>query len=487
MLFGDTPRFEMAPASGRATLDEGREVDGFANRMKKSPLFALGLIDEEFIRRKGLKEETREFLRRLNNGLTIDGPKASSLLVEMGVITKADFQSHALAPKGIHEETLIILLRPIRRDQRAIKLLAGAKILNAKTLWSKFLNSENFYNTALNQEKFDWEHLVRSGIVRVDQVDSPNDGFDTIESNQLKLDLLGTSHKVRVYPLNRKAHPLVQKLRGQEKTKKMSRQIKRVIGREGKSIMEDFEKVFNFYLKKSRFYREALKRDKIPAARRDRERAQNIKAVNTRQIEKIKADRRSNGDSWRGGEPGGEFFDPAKRHFDIYARYGHGQMDPLQLAFISKAAEWYIMGGRSRLFNSVRIVPYSNALHDPNMIPQVALAMCKGSELLKVSWSDFKDSIVGANRTFLTHSDSNEASDLHSVPIIGMTTRENSRKHSENEDDYVVFNGYFDPKDVSMFSLPRSKDVNGNIAGLIDETLRTMMEVEDKEIARAQA
>ena len=75
------------------------------------------------------------------------------------------------------------------------------------------------------------------------------------------------------------------------------------------------------------------------------------------------------------------------------------------------------------------------------------------------------------------------------LPIIGLATYGNPTKHSENKNEFVVFHADFDPKDRYRYhnGKKNSLDVNGDIAGLINEALETMMKVEDMEIARAEA
>lgn len=456
------------------------QVESFEDEIKKSPLYTLlHLIDDAFLAKK-ISEKTRKFLLGLSPYLS----KSSTLLIEKKVLIASDFQERVLSETSAIDINIFIwLLSSEQARQSLFSMLIEKKVLLASTLWSKFLHHKNFFNLACYVGDFDWKHLVESGILDVEKINSPTDGFDAVEVKALQLDLLGSTDKVWHYPINPKAHSLVQRLRGQENTKKMSKQIEVVLGPSGQgSVMEDFGKVFDFYLKRAPLYQKLLQRDQIVAHKRKEDRTRNIKIVNGHQLSALKNDN-------PGYQPP-KSFDPKKRHFDIYARYGHGSMDPLQLAFISRAAEWYIMGGRSRLFNSVRVVPYISGTYNDEDIPYVALAACQGAELLNVAGRDFTRSMVGANRTFLTHSNSMEATREHSIPIIGLATYNNSEKRSKKKKDFVLFEGNFDPEDFGRFDGGKahsSKDVNGDIAELINETLRTLMEVEDKEIARAEA
>lgn len=454
--------------------------------LRRSALYSTGLIDNEFLS-VPLSAGTSAFLQRFLRAESGLRSKPDSFLVDEMVLTKSDFIYHITEyPQGIDTSLLASLLMPSKKMKDNLAFLIKENVLNAPRVWSKFLlwnkasKNYTFFNRALSEEEFDWKHLMQSGILRMDKIDEPDDGFDAVEVQALQNDLLGYSRKSEVYPLDKKAHPLVQRMRGQENTKKMSAQIERVLGPEGQgTVLEDFTRVFEFYLPKASLFRELRAREKIAERKREDARKRHIKLVNDHQLRE-----------YQKKYPGRATpeFDPTKRHFDIYARYGHGQMDPLQLAFISKTAEWYIMGGRSQLFNSVRIVPYRT--DSDYLKPYVAQAVCEGSEMLDVSGTDFKMSMMGANRTFLTHSASQEATHVGSIPIIGLATHQNPDKRSENPDEFVVFNALFDPKDRwNAFHGKKSGEsagVNGDIAGLINETLRTLIEVEDKEIARAE-
>ncbi len=459
---------------------ENTPQESFEDQMKKSGLYELNLINDAFLAKR-LSKRTKDFLQEISESLR-KGKSLNRFLVEQGVLTAPEFQARALSkPDSVDIPVFAFLLRAEGNMKEAFSMLVEKKVLDKGTLWSKFLHYGNFFNKAVYKDGFDWKHLLNSEILITNKIDTPTDGFDAVEIKALQADLLGQSKKSEVYPLDWKAHSLVQRMRGQENTGKMSQQIETVLGshRTG-PVMEDFGKVFEYYLKKAPLYHLLLKRD--ADKKRKEKRARNVKTVNDRQLKMLKKDY----PSYRPHES----FNPAKRHFDIYARYGHdryGSMDPLQLAFISRAAEWYIMGGRSRLFNSVRVVPYRWAGEET--IPYAALAVCKGSELLPVSGRDFSESIIGANRTFLTHSDSMEATIRHSIPVIGLATYNNPGKRSQDEKNFAVFHANFDPKDQNRYDggrVPPSQDVNGDIVGLINEALRTMAEVEDKEIARAE-
>lgn len=455
--------------------------DDFASKIKASELYTrFNLVDDAFLNAH-LSRKTKSFILYVAQSIKESPENRDTWIIDQAVLTAQAFQEKAKKkPQRIDPKVLVNMLTPTKDFRIGMEHLVKAQFLTSNTIFRKFLKYNNFYNAACHQNNFDFEFLVNSGIIKVEDILEKTDGFDSPEFEALQSDILGESHRSKEYPLNKKAHPLVLKLRGQENTEKMSRQIEEVRGLGG-TVMEDLDRVFQFYLKKTTLYSEIQKRDLIKRSERLKQRSNNIKIVNERQKTLLKKD---NTDLYQG-------YDPKKRHFDIYARYGQnraGSMDPLQLAFIAKSAEWYIMGERSLLFNSVRIIPYKDARDDKRVIPKTAHLACKGSEILMARDSDFRDSHLGANRTYLTHSDSREANTYYSIPIIGLATASNADKHAESNDEYVVFNADFDPKDRyrSRYDSNENSGVNGDIAGLINESLRTMLAVEKKEIELAE-
>jgi hypothetical protein len=460
------------------SMAEGARTHTFEEAMRLSPLYTYyNLIDEDFLSSGRKDERTKSFLKYLSEILSTTDEPLDRQILDLGVLTSQDFiERVTTAPHRIHATSLAVLLAPTKRLKEALPDLITKGYLTSGTLWNKFLRYENFYAEATCQPDFDWQFFINSGIVRVDQIETETDGFDAVETDALKADLLGKSKKSDTYPIDKKAHPLVLKLRGQENTQMMSRQIERVPGL-GRSPLEDLDTVFKFYLLKTRLYAEIARRDLQSHQERLDKRKRNIELVNQQQRKRLKKSFPTK--SW-------DSADASKRHFDIYARYNHGQMDPLQLAFIAKTAEWYIMGGRSLLFNSVRITPYKWQ-HDKTSIPWIAHKACAGSEMNMVAYEEFRDSHLYANRTFLTHSDANESVAMGSIPIIGLATHANTTKRPNDPGEYVLFNADFDPKDFGRGGKKPRGGVNGNIAGLINESLYVMLEVEKKEIARAEA
>lgn len=476
-----TPNLEIQLSKSKSPWLESNKAkkNKLRDRLKNSPFYAWGLVDDAFLQRR-FKEGTVRAIEYFLGGCK--GGIESSVLVTSGILTPEEFQKKLIDGGRKYDFYLLGKLLTSSKYNEILTYLLEKSALNQNTLWSKFLmegsydsrESQSFYNSALYLgDRFDWEHLFNSGIVNIDKIDSKTDGFDAFEIEHLQEDLTGYSAKARTYSHDKTAHSLVQRMRAQENTQKISEQVAAVLGPEGQgTVEEDFNTVFSFYLDKA-------KRDKsIPREARKKKskwkRKKNIALVNEHQAALYKKAKKV--------EP--PKFDRKKRHFDLYARYAHGQMDPFQLAVIAKTAEWYIMGNRSSLFNSVRVVPYSTY---GTSLPLVATKVCKGAKMHKVTGGRFQSSMMGANRTFLTHSNSKEATWMHSIPIIGRTTEQNRRKRSENKEEYVVFDSVFDPKDVGIREGEEKMGVNGDIQGLITETIRTIMEVEKREITRAKA
>jgi hypothetical protein len=492
---------------GNSASERRREIRADASKsgagmdigaeLRKSKLSEWGLIDDEYLRENNGGGTVIAVLATIHHEMLKLPGDSTNFLMHSGVLTPADFRKnvagYSMYSSKIDIAAIAYFFVATRLRQAGFKKLIAAGILTRETLWNKFLfqrlyydDSDSIYNGVLKNLGLDPSYLI--DVVDVTKMNDKNQGLIGVEIDGLRQDLLGRSRKVRVYPLINAAHPLAKRLRAQENVEAMSSQIRAAIGeRCTNNPIEDLDRVFKYYLVKARSYRRALRRGRRSMARKGmNERNIRIQRVNFVQERKLTSER-------KGGQVDTAHFDSTKRHFDIYARYGHGQMDPLQLAFIAKAAEWYIMGGRSKLFNSVRVVPYR--YYNEEDVPHVAVAACKGATLLKVGGGDFINSMLGANRTFLTNSASREANRMHSIPIVGLATlRGAGKSYYFSRNKRVVFNADFDPKDSGRFSNPflqipdylyNRGNANGKIAGLIHETLRSIMEVEDKEIRNA--
>jgi len=108
-------------------------------------------------------------------------------------------------------------------------------------------------------------------------------------------------------------------------------------------------------------------------------------------------------------------------------------------------------------------------------------------KLLNVVGDAFRDSMLGANRFFLTQCHAKDASQKNSIPIIGLATWKNGYKYRRSE-PYALLAADFDQSDGFRDRNREwtGKDQSASIAGTIDETLRALREVEGLEIARAK-
>jgi hypothetical protein len=185
-----------------------------------------------------------------------------------------------------------------------------------------------------------------------------------------------------------------------------------------------------------------------------------------------------------------ETFDLKNRYLDIYARYGHGEMDPFMLSIVTMTADWYVYGSNSTLFNKIRIIPY-----DRDAFPWIAKASSpKAASMYDLNGKSFRQSNLGANRIYFTHSDSRESSDLFSIPIVGYTTFDNFGKIGVTQFGVVQLKASFDTKDLfrhvyPMSSVQKNKtrpDFADDIPGLINETIRALIEVEKRQILAAE-
>lgn len=313
-------------------------------------------------------------------------------------------------------------------------------------------------------------------------------GLDAVEGEALWRDITQQSTKSNRYPVDLSAHPLVVKLRGQEHINELSRQMRAVLDREPpQAVMYSFKRVFDTYLEQTPLYKKLKGLDSVSNEKRAAVRKAHVKLVNTHQAAEVK---KARGIDVLSVTPTPDL---KNRYLDIYARYDmHGSMDPLQLAIIARTAWWYVMNGRSKLFTGVRILPYRTDLSSRGYeIPWIAQAACPGSRVLEVRGQSFIDSNVGANRMYLTHSNTCDSSDVKSIPIVGLGAYRNASK-LPNYDPFVVLAADFDKKDgyrgqyTSKVNTKEYTDTAGNIPALINETLRAIIACEDAEIHRAK-
>jgi hypothetical protein len=158
------------------------------------------------------------------------------------------------------------------------------------------------------------------------------------------------------------------------------------------------------------------------------------------------------------------------------------------LAIIARTVGWYIDNQHASLFTHVRLIPDRHGGRKDNLdsVPWAALAFYPKMSLLNVKGDDFTSSLLGANRFFLTHSLAEEATNQSSIPIIGLATWKNKGKYSTNK-PYALLGADFDRGDPhrSGSRFWEGEDQSSSIAGVIEETLRALREVEELEIARA--
>ncbi len=314
----------------------------------------------------------------------------------------------------------------------------------------------------------------------------------------------------------KEAHPLVSLLKGREHIGKLSEQVDRVIP--GDKIgppepQQALEKLFEEYAKSSPEWQKISKEERIL----DEVRNANILTVNEAQEAFLRGKRDDQG---RLLFPTDERFSSAEakahRSIDLYVRLDpkhkiKGEMDEFQMAIVAQTVQQYISGGHSRLFDRIRVLPAARTSEmvsgsvAETMIPRSVLLAAGDAQFLNVAGNAFKDSMPFSNRMGLTVWSASEAIHRGSIPIVGWTTYQSRYKPSPK--DVVVFRGTFnadDPayKDIKVFPSSvvragvvlktggrvryRDTEVAGNITGLINETLRCLREVEEREIARAQ-
>ena len=157
-------------------------------------------------------------------------------------------------------------------------------------------------------------------------------------------------------------------------------------------------------------------------------------------------------------------------------------------AIVTRTARWYIEESHSSLFTDIRLSHDRFKLRDGSQdhIAWAVKAVNPKVGLLRKWGQNFAESLLGANRIFLTHSNANEATQESSIPIIGLATWGNSIK-AEPESPYALLAASFDKRNPTQFGNRKwwGRDHAASIAGVINETLRALREAEDLEVARA--
>ena len=259
-----------------------------------------------------------------------------------------------------------------------------------------------------------------------------------------------------------------------------SEQLQKAQLRNSGNFNEHAEDIFKYFREKSPFFQTFSQENLIDNA----ERQKNIREVNVVQKYLL----------LKGGQSVPEDIQSDCRYINVYARVFTGKMDPFALVVIAKTVEWYVQSGHALLFNNMRILPDKVEEHQIVIHEQIA-RMCPEAEFPKlISHEKFRQAIgYGTNTFFPTHSRASEAQQQHSTPIIGRTTANNLKKLKFNRKK-IVFRGLFGLEDpyrgghfLEAIRKPfQGDDVAGNIAGLIDETLRTLRAVERVEISRGE-
>lgn len=265
------------------------------------------------------------------------------------------------------------------------------------------------------------------------------------------------------------AHGLLRNCRAKEHLEVKSKQLEEagIANNDPRHVADQIDAVWRFYGARSKLLNMMASEPLVdPGTRRD-----NIQGVNSWQLKRF-----------GGGTPSSE------RFVDLYARYNKAEMDPFMLAIIAKTVRWYIDSGHAALFTGVRLIPdiKGNAPSNADNIPWIARLIDPKAKILNVSGDKFKNSVMGANRMFFTLSNAKEAMDLDSIPIIGITTWNNTNKLDAKK-PYILLPADFDAGDInrSYTRQYEGRDRAASIQGVIEQTLLALRRAEVLEIARA--
>ena len=291
---------------------------------------------------------------------------------------------------------------------------------------------------------------------------------DIIEFEAVQRSILGWTARPQEYFGEK--HPLMRAMRVTESLLKKKQQAAVVVpANDRRPFITQLEAIWQHYAQQSKLFRDIESESPIS----EDVRKKNVTRVNDHQARRLSA---------------GTLEYPQHRFIDIYGRYNHSEMDPLMLALIARTVGWYVDNHHASLFTKVRMVPDRNGVMDKqnDNVPWAALALYPQMELLKVQGGAFRESMRGANRMFLTHSDAKDASTQGSIPIVGLAVWKNPYKLQYSY-PYAVLCADFDQKDRfrKRDRKWKEKDQSASFAGTIDETLRALRAVENLEIARA--
>ncbi len=432
----------------------------------------------------------------------------NSVLIKSGLISKEDFlqmilwrdlSSEEKTTKDIfpdyYQFAILFSTRPEFSEK--IQKLIDLGYLN-KTNINFLLKDATFYDI-VTSNKYDLVDLIKKGFIDVAKFNRINYGLVKVPEHEAfwadrtlkdtsRYGGFGKPSTLTNYPHkdDQEMHPLQTLTRNTEHRSSFNRQIEKVLGKSmPDDIFESIDVLFNYYSRESDVFGNISNMESVaPEVRR-----QNAIDVNSKQILKVlsKNTFKVNLDYLKSAG----LFNYDERSVDIYARYQHGQMDPFQLAIITKTIDWYVKSGKSKLFSNVRFVPRRiNNTSIPWMIAKIA----KASRLLPVSGMNFILSNLCSNRFYLTHSSAEDSQDMFSIPIFSKNVYADGSKYSFFK-PFVVMDAKFDSaNDLNHGGVvAKMKDkfrgyfkgnADGEIAKLINETLRCLLEAEKLELAR---
>jgi hypothetical protein len=354
-----------------------------------------------------------------------------------------------------------------------------------------FASSEN-----LNQE--DFEHLktmYKKGLIKQTEFNRITMGMVAPEFEAFMDDFLGgnMSHSKR-YGKNQNVHPLLSLLRVSENKDKLNEQIIKVLGKDlDVSPEKGLQKVFDFYAAESPIFKAIKNEEEIGESVRKL----NAKKVNRLQISKILANIKNHGNFTYYKSRLKIFNQERKmakekgvnrdeiRYLNLYPRYKRGNMNPFELSIVAKTVDWYIKNNHSRLFSKARLLSV-NVGEKKVTTPWNALWVYRGLEVVESKGESFGAKSIGANTLSFTYGNARDFTNLFSIPIVSPSTAIDTVKLGKIE-DRVVFKALFDRLDphVQYDSNP-NEGVQGDITGLINETLRSLRELESKELERVR-
>lgn len=112
-------------------------------RLLSSHLTKWGLLDEKFLKQQ-FTRDTIDALSEYSDKLDAGHAEFPiPVLIERGVLTKADFQHRIIAPRNVNIALLERILFTGGMLSKRISYLIDHKILTRESLWQFFVNSRN--------------------------------------------------------------------------------------------------------------------------------------------------------------------------------------------------------------------------------------------------------------------------------------------------------------------------------------------------------